>query len=431
MRELEINIENITRVEGHGNIVVTVREGNIVELRLEITESPRFFEAMVVGRAWSEVQAICCRICGICSIAHSNAALRAVEGALGITPSEQTALLRRLIHYGEVLQSHLLHCYFLAAPDFCGAPSIVPMIETHREVVERGLRLKRLANDICRAVGGRHVHPITMAVNGFTKLPELEELRALRERLEEARGDVQATVEFFAQAELPQFAREDAKFLSLRAEGQYALVEGEIATSDGRRAPVESYQELVREYVVEHSTAKHAGLGSEDVPYAVGALARVNINYDLLHPKAKQAAEALGVAPPCGNPFMNTRAQVVEVVHCVEEAIALLGELERRGLAAEETAVEVRGGRGVGAVEAPRGTLFYDVEVGDDGLVSRANLIIPTNQNLHSIEADMRALVPQILTRGEDEVAHTLEMLVRAYDPCISCATHLVEVHFE
>lgn len=425
---VNINVQDITRVEGHGNIVVNVTDGKIEDLRLEITESPRFYEAMLLGRKWDEATHITCRICGICSCGHTTASLNACEDALGVTPSEQTHLLRRLLLGGEQLESHILHTYFLAAPDFLGVPSVLPLASSHPDVVKRALRLKRLANDICIVVAGRHIHPVAACVNGFTKLPELAELEDLKDRLVAARADLTETAALFKTLEIPDFTRETC-YVSLTEPDKYAWFTGDIKFSaTGETIPVRDYQTKIREFVVAHSHAKHAETNGKS--YMVGALARVNNNYDQLCPEAKAAAEQLGLQVPCYNPFMNNVAQVVECVEVVEDAIGVIDELLARGLKQEDRTVDVRAGHGVGAADVPRGMLIHDYTFDDDGYITAANLVIPTNQNLNNVEEDMRALVPQVLDRSEAEITLLLEMLVRAYDPCISCATHLLNVEF-
>lgn len=426
-KDLKVNVEHVTRVEGHGDIVVDVRNGQLKEARFEITEAPRFFEAMLLGRRYDEAPHITSRICGICSIGHTSASLRAVEDALGITPSEQTLLLRKLILHGETLQSHILHVYFLAAPDFLGAPSVIPLAATHKDVVLRALRLKKLANDLCDLVGGRTTHPISMAVHGFTKLPDPDELRAMQGRLKDGIADLKATVELFKTLEIPDFTRE-TEFIALKRDDEYAFYDGDIASTDGKRVDVHEYKSMTNEFIVSYSTAKHARASRDS--YMVGALARFNNNYDLLSPLAQWAAEELGLKPVCHNPFMNNVAQLVECVHAVEDGIRIIDEILSRGLKEEDRSVEVKAGRGIGAVEVPRGILYHDYTIDDQGRITDANCIIPTNQNLANICKDMEAFVPQIMDQPKDKITLTLEMLVRAYDPCISCSAHLLNVRF-
>ncbi|MFA5795308.1 MAG: Ni/Fe hydrogenase subunit alpha [Candidatus Brocadiia bacterium] len=427
VKDLNIDIHKITRVEGHGNIVVDAHNGKIETIRWEVPESPRFFEAMVVSRPYDDAACITSRICGICSIGHTMASLRATEDAFGIKPSNQTIELRKLILNSETLQSHVLHYYFLAAPDFLGVGSVFPLAKTHKDVVLRALRLKKLANDIGDIVGGRAVHPIRLVVNGFTKLPTMGELKSLRKQLDEGLKDLKLTVDLFKTLTIPAFERE-TEYVALKSNAEYAFYDGKIASTDGGLTPPAKYQSITNEYCVPHSTAKYARHLRKS--YMVGALARFNINSKQLLPLAKKAANDLGLKAPCYNPYMNTVAQVVETVHVVEDSINIIDRLLRKGLKAEKPKVKPRAGRGVGAVEVPRGILFHDYTYDKTGKIVSANCVIPTNQNHANIQLDMEKLVPEIIDRSQDEISHRLEMLVRAYDPCISCSTHCLNVRF-
>ncbi|MFH1758764.1 MAG: Ni/Fe hydrogenase subunit alpha [Pseudomonadota bacterium] len=427
MKNINVNVDHLTRVEGHGNIVVNVQEGKIEECKWEVVEAPRFFEAFVRGRSYLEIAHITSRICGICSIGHTLCSLQATEAALGVKISEQTRLLRRILIQGENLQSHVLHSYFLAAPDFVGAPSVFPLVQTHPEVVVRALRMKKLANDLCDVFGGRTVHPITPTVNGFTKLPEIKDIKEIRRRLVAADPDLEATLALFQTFKIPAFQRE-TEYISLKSKEEYALYEGVIASTDAGTTPVENYRNWTNEYLVPQSTAKYTKHVRD--AYMVGALARFNNNHDQLSPRAKKAAAELGLKAPCYNPFLNTVAQVVEVVHAVDESIRLIDELLDKGLQEEDRRVLQKAGRGVGSVDVPRGILFHDYTYDKNGICVEANCIIPTNQNHANIQKDMEALLLQVLDRPQEEIRLSLEMLVRAYDPCISCSTHLLKVEF-
>lgn len=427
MSEVTLNIHHITRVEGHGNITIDVKNGVLEKCELAIVETPRFFEAMLRGRPYGEAHHITSRICGICAVGHATTSLRATEKALGIEPSPQTRLLRELNFAGEMLDSHTLHAYMLVAPDLLGAGSVIPLAKSAPEVVLRALRLKKLAGDLCQIVAGRHTHPLAMTVGGFTHFPTAADLRELRRRLIAARADVSATVALFQSVELPAFSRE-TEYVALRPATRYGFVDGDLVSSDGGVWPVEEYRAFTNEYLVPHSSAKLTRHARES--YMVGALARFNLNYDRLHPRAQATAESLGIRPKLTNPFLNTVAQVVEITHCIEDSIELIDELLVRGVRWEEPIPPTRlSGEGVGACEVPRGTLFHQYTI-EDGLIVGANCIIPTGQNLANIERDMRALVPQVIDRPQAEIALKMEMLVRAYDPCISCSTHLVQVEF-
>ncbi len=424
---LHIDIHHVTRVEGHGNIVVDIQDGELKQCDLQIVEAPRFFEAMLRGQPFEQASHLSSRICGICAVTHATTSLRATEKALGVEPSEQTILLRRLNLNSEMLDSHILHVYMLVAPDLLGLASVVPLVKQSPEVVARALRMKKLAGDICSLVGGRHTHPISMMVGGFSSLPSVEGIRSLHDRLEIMRGDLEATTELFLGLELPAFER-DTEFLALRQNGEYCLMDGTITSSDGGSWPVDQYRAVTNEYMVDHSTAKHARNLRQS--YMVGALARFNINHDKLHPQAQAAASALGLAAKCINPYWNSMAQIVEMVHCTEDSILITEQLLDGGITPEEPAPIPRlSGEGVGACEAPRGTLYHHYAI-ENGLVVHANCVIPTAQNLANIEADMRELVPKKMDRKPEEITFALEMLVRAYDPCISCSAHMVKVNF-
>ena len=426
---IKVNVHHVTRVEGHGNIVVDVRGGTIEKCELQIVETPRFFEAMLRGRPYYQASHITSRICGICACGHATASLRATERALRVKLSEQTVRLRKLVFHGEMLDSHILHVYMLVAPDFLGVGSVIPLAKTHPEIVKRALRMKQFAGDLCAAFAGRHTHPIAMTVGGFTQYPSMTTVEELRERAEQMVADVDATVELFGTLPWPNFERE-TEYVALVQPDEYGFIDGMIASSDGYKLPVEQYRSVTNERLVPHSTAKHTAFNRDS--YMVGALARFNLKHKQLHPRAKAAAEHLGLNAPCYNPFLNSAAQVVEIVHCVDDTIRLLDETLAHGITWETPAPVTLspGARGVGACDVPRGTLFHEYQIGEEGLIEEANCIIPTGQNLGNIDRDMRALVPRILTEPEDQIRLKMEMLVRAYDPCISCSTHFLNVEF-
>lgn len=426
-RDLNIKIHEITRVEGHGNIVIDVKKGVIKDLKLEIIESPRFFEMMLRGRRYDEAQHIMARICGICAVSHTSAALRAIEDAMDIKISRQASLLRKLAFDGEMLQSHILHIFFLVLPDLAGVGSIVPLLASHPEMAKTGLELKRLANEICETVGGRHIHPISLFPGGVVFTPKPAELKKLKSELQASFSGLDAALEFLVNSKLPDFSLE-REFISLKSRGEYAFYSGEPVSSLGKEIDPKDFTGEVKEYVVEHSSAKHAR--SSRGTYMVGALARVNNNRRQLGPRAKEALKASGMKLPCFNPFMNNMAQLIECFHATEEAIGFIDELLDLGPKKEPLAKPSGHGRGVGIVEAPRGTLYHEYEINRDGIIEDSICIIPTAQNLRSIEDDLRAFVPTVLDRPKAEIAKGVETLVRAYDPCISCSAHIMDVSF-
>ncbi len=435
---LTINVTYLTRVEGHGNIVVEVKDGKLQICKLEIVESPRFFEAFLKGRSIYEAPHITSRICGICACGHTLASIQAAEDALGIKPTEQTILLRKLLLHYEELDSHILHIYLLVAPDLLGVPSFVPLIKSNPELVRRALKMKRLCNELCDILVGRHVHPISAVVGGFTKLPSYNDLEEMHKRLTELRSDIESTVEFFSKITLPIFERDTEYVALVNDEDEYPLLYGDIGSTDGYRVSKYEYKNVTNEFIVPYATAKRTKWHRES--YAVGALARFNLNHEKLHPKAKEAAVTLNLKPKCINPYLNTVAQIVECVHCVEDALRIIETLWQKGIDYDEVVIPdinekgilpQRAGEGVGAVEVPRGLLIHHYECDERGIFRNANCVIPTNQNTHNIELDMLKLVPEIINQSQEEITLAIEMLVRAYDPCISCSVHMVKVNFK
>ncbi len=431
IKDLNIDVHHLTRVEGHGNIVVNMKDGILEKAQLEIVEPPRYFEAMLKGRNFHEVAIITSRICGICSLGHQIASLKATEAALGLEVSEQTETLRKILVHGATFQSNVLHALFLATPDFLNVGSVFPLIETHKDVVLAALRLKRMANDIGDVISGRAVHPISCVPGGFTKLPSGEELRILRDRLiNEAIPDGNFVVEILTTLldQIPDFTRE-TEYISVYNEKEYGLYDGVICSSDAGSFPVEKYEEITNEFIVTHSSSKHAKFSR--TAYMVGALARFNNSHQLLRPEAKQVAEKLGLKAPNFNPYMNTIAQVVEVIHCVVDMIDLIDKLLQKGIKPETPNQEpTRYGRGIALTEVPRGILFHDYTYNRQGSIETANCVIPTGQNLANIDEDMKKLVPEIIGESKEDITKKLEMLVRAYDPCISCSVHMLDVEF-
>jgi coenzyme F420-reducing hydrogenase alpha subunit len=410
-----------------------VKDGTIKKCEWNISEAPRFFEAMVVGRQWNELHHITSRICGICSIGHTLTSLKATEAAMNIPISKQDLLLRKLALHGENIQSHVLHIGYLVLPDLMGVGSVIPLASSNTEEVKTVIRLHRLANEMSDMICGRTTHPQRLIPGGFAKIPTLKELVDLRKRLKDSIPDLQAVANLLRNLapELPEFKRE-TEFIALTNPNEYALYDGELGSTDSKTAPVSEYLSFTNEYIVPTSTAKRTKHVRDS--YMVGALARLNINYDKLSPMAKEVAEMFDLKPVCHNPFMNSIAQLVEVVHGVEDSIKLINELEAEGLKPQpdyyKPEIKPKAGRGVGAVEVPRGILFHDYTYNESGVCTKANCIIPTNQNHGNIELDMNAILPQVMNKSKKEIELTLEMLVRAYDPCISCSTHYLNVHF-
>jgi len=423
-----VDIEHITRVEGHGNIRLNVKDGKIEELNLDIVEAPRFFEMMLKGRSYEHAAPLTSRICGICSIAHTLASIYATERALGIIPSEQTKKLRDLVYCGETIASHVLHICFLVVPDIFKTDSVIPLASTHPDLVKLALRLKKLGNEMCNILVGRKIHSISLMVKGFSRIPTKDEIAKVQKMLKESIVDIETLVKFIKTAKLPDFERE-TEYISLKHNTVFPLLEGEIYSSDTKETyKNEDYLSITNEYCPKNSTSKWTRHKRNS--YMVGSLARLNNNFNLLHPKAKDVAEFLGFKVPCFNPFMNNIAQAIETVHEAYFGIELCEMLLCKDLEEEDLTIKPRAGRGVGIIEAPRGILFHDYTYDEKGKITKANCIIPTGQNYGNIQDDLNALVPAILDMSKEDIALHMEMLVRAYDPCISCSVHLLNVEF-
>lgn len=424
---VKVDVHHITRVEGHGNIKVDIENGELKECKLEIVEAPRFFEAMLKGRHYNEAALITSRICGICSVGHQMASIRATEDAFGIKTSRQEELLRKLLNCGEFFESHVLHIYFLAVPDFVGAKSVLPLVNTHKDVVVQALKLKKLGHHVGDIIGGRLIHSMASNVKAMTKIPTDAELEEIIAKLKDAKEELKLGAKTLQSLKVPAFERE-TEYISLYKPGEYALLEGNIFSSDTGETSYKNYLEMTNEYLVDHSTAKRAKHNRDS--FFVGALARFNNSHKWLSDDAKELAEELGLKAPCYNSFMNTVAQFVELMHIADDSIAAAKELLAMDRKLEDRSFQLKSGIGVGAVEVPRGILYHEYTYNDKGYMEKANCIIPTGQNLNNIENDFRALLPDIMDKSQEEITLMLEMMVRAYDPCISCSAHILDVEF-
>lgn len=417
-----LSVEHVARIEGHGTITVDVDAGAIQSVRMDIVEPARYFESMVVGRRFDDAPLITSRICGICSPNHMLTSIKALEAALGVEVSERTRVMRKLLVYGSYLQNHATHLYLFAAPDYVGLPSVFPLAETHPDVVDRALRIKKLGNDLTTLVGGRSVHPVTAVVGGFTSEPDPNRLEAYRDALLAVVPDAVATVDLFAAFE-EFYVQTSGEMLALSAADDYAIYEGEIAAlKGGWKRPVAQYRDIIRETVVGHSNAKHSTV--DGAPLMVGALPRINLNRAALSPAALHALDLSAIPPGSRNAFHNNLAQAVELIDAAERCAGYIEQLLEMGGSTRVEQFDVVAGQGAGATEAPRGTLYHSYEIDGDGVIRAGDVITPTAQNLANLEADMWKFAPTVVDRPRDEFLGAIERLVRAYDPCLSCSVH-------
>ncbi len=422
-----LHVDTLARVEGEGGMHVVVKDGLVADVELRIFEPPRFFEAFLRGRAWTEPPDITARICGICPVAYQMSSCLAIEDACGVTVPEEIRLLRRLLYCGEWIESHSLHIHLLHAPDFLGYPGAIEMAADHGAVVERGLSLKKAGNALMTLVGGRAIHPVNVKVGGFYRLPTREELRSIRPMLVQARTDAVDTVALVAGLEFPDMVQPQ-EYVALRSPHGYPLEGGSIVTSSGRAFEVADFSANFVEEHVARSNALHAHLDGK-TPYVVGPLARYALNHDQLGPLAREAAHDAGLGDECRNPFQSIVVRAVELVHALDEAVKIIDGWQ--GASAPFVDVPPRAGVGHGATEAPRGLLYHRYELAEDGTILDATIIPPTSQNLPSIEADLRAFVQDRLDLPHDELVRQCEQAIRNYDPCISCATHFLDLTVE
>jgi sulfhydrogenase subunit alpha len=429
-KDISINVEHLTRVEGHGNVVLNAKNGSVEKVEWQVSEAPRMFEAFIRDKPYHQVAQITSRICGICSIGHTLASLKATESAMGIEISEQTQILRRLALHAENEQSHILHVGYLVAPDLFKLGSVFPLVESNPKVLKKIIALHRLANDMSDLLCGRTTHPVNLVLGGMFRTPTPVQLKTLYEMLEKivpVCSEVGEVLLNNAKA-LPNFTRE-TEYIALVSDKEYAIYDGDVGSTDTGRHPVIGYKNIVNEFVVPQSTAKYTKHNRQS--YMVGALARFNLNANKLMPLAKKWAKKFGLTPINYNPFMNNVAQFVEYVHSIEDSIALIDRLFELGLKNEKRPkIEPKAGQGVSAVEAPRGLLFHDYTYNDRGICTKANLVIPTNQNHNNIQKDMEVFAPTLMQKPANEIELNLEMLVRAYDPCISCSAHYLKVRW-
>jgi len=419
-----IVVDALARVEGEGGLTIQLKGGRVADVKLRIYEPPRFFEAFLRGRAFTEVPDITARICGICPVAYQMSSIHAMEAACGVSVAGPLRALRRLLYCGEWIESHALHVYMLHAPDFLGYESAIHMAKDHGEAVKKALELKKIGNDLVALVGGREIHPINVRVGGFYRVPTRKELRPIEERLKRALDLSLETVGFAASLTFPDF-EQDYEFVSLRHPDEYPLNEGRVVSSTGLDIPVSEYEDHFIEEHVPHANALHSvhkGHGA----YHVGPLARYSLNYDRLPKPAQEAAVAAGLGPVCKNPFKSIVVRAVELVFACHEALALIAAYEPP----DRPFVDVvpRDATGHGASEAPRGLLYHRYSIGADGLVRSAKIVPPTAQNQKTIEKDLWNFVPTVLDLPKDELTLRCEQAIRNYDPCISCATHFLKV---
>ncbi len=420
-----IRLDTMARIEGEAGLHLEIRDGKLIDLKLDVYEPPRFFEAFLRGRYLTDVPDIVARICGICPVAHQLTAVQAMESALGISPGPEIRALRRLLYCAEWIESHALHIYLLQAPDFFGKESGLALAAERPELVRRGLELKKAGNELTRLLGGRAVHPLSVCVGGFWKTPRRSDLLALRPQMEAALQASLETVRFASSLALPAFTPQ-YEFVALSHPREYAICDGHIVSSHGLDVAIRDYEQAFLEEHVAHSTALHSVRAEGGTSYLVGPLARLNLNYNHLRPLARRAAEESGLCWPCNNPYAGIVARAIELVEVCDESLRLIDEYREPDLPRLD--YSVRAAEGCASTEAPRGLLYHRYRLNEQGIVQSARIVPPTAQSCRRIEDDLRLLLPGMLDRTDAEIVDACEKLVRNYDPCVSCSVHALRV---
>ena len=427
MKSKTIKVDYLARVEGEGSLYIKLKGGAVEDVQLRIFEPPRFFEALLRGRDFTEAPDITARICGICPIAYLLGASRAMEDACGVEVPASLDRLRRLIYCGEWIESHALHLFMLHAPDFLGYQDAVQMARDHPELVRRGLRIKQIGNRIMALLGGREIHPVNLRVGGFFKVPGKAALKALRDDLHWGLDAARETVRWAAALPFPEFEQE-YEFVALSDEEEYAIVNGRLRSNQGIDCPVDGYDDHLIEEQVAHSTALHtvvAGRGG----CVLGPLARFSLNFDRLSPLAREAAREAGLGTTCRNPFKSIIVRGVEILYAFEEALRLIDAYEPPD--APAVPVEPRAGTGYGCTEAPRGVCYHRYTLDESGVIADAKIVAPTAANQKTIERDLRCFVSDRLDLPDEDLRWQCEQAVRNYDPCISCSAHFLTLEVD
>ncbi len=427
MSSRTIKVDYLARVEGEGGLYVRIKDDEVVEARLNIFEPPRYFEGFLRKRHFMEAPDITARICGICPIAYQMSSSHAMEQACGVTVEGALRELRRLIYCGEWIESHGLHIYMLHAPDFLGYEDAIALARDYPDIVKRGLKLKKIGNDLMTLLGGREIHPINPRVGGFYKVPTRKELEAVREPLTWALEASLETVRWTAGLSFPALER-DYEFVSLRHENEYPLCEGRVVSNKGIDIEIDDFLRVFEEEHVPHSTSLHAYV-KERGDYLAGPMARYNNNFDKLPAIAQEAAQGAGLGETCTNPFKSIIVRAVELVFACHEALRIIDNYERP----ERPYVECppRTAVGSGCTEAPRGLLYHRYQIDEQGLIRSARIVPPTSQNQKAVEVDLRQFVQQNLHLPKDKLTWQCEQLIRNYDPCISCSCHFLNLKIE
>ncbi len=429
----KITLNHITKVEGHAEVHIDIKDGEIKKCNIHSVEGARYFEGLIKGRKYDEVTLITSRICGICSCGHTIASLQAIENAYGIKATIQTQLLQELVTIGERIRSHASHIYFFSLPDFLGFGNAIDMAKEHSQEFDDCLQIIRIGNELIELIGGRDMHPFCLVVGGFTKIAEPELFKNMAKKLKQTIPLLKRTIELFAKLDIPEYEKEDTVFISLQDHKNFPLHNGNIISNTGLKFSANQYEQFISEYFQDGSTAKFASI--EGKAFMTGALARINNSKDKLTPTVKKLIEKYNIKFPSANLFLNNLAQALEILHWTERAIDIIENNEfNLEKIIQPKLKKGKTTRGIGAIEVPRGILFHDYTFNDNGILQKANIITPTVQNLADMEINVKTYINQILQKNpkkkKKELVLEIEKMVRAFDPCFSCSTHFLQVNW-
>jgi len=420
----KIKIDLLSRVEGHGGILVSIDNNKVKDVKVNIYEGPRLIEQLLVGKDYKECLNIVPRICGICTISHRYASIRALEKVFGMTEEKKVSLIRELMHLGEIIESNSLHVFVLALPDFFGYPSITKMLQEHKDVVVSGLKIKEFGNLVMKTTSARMMHGENPIIGGFGKYPTNNELNEIKRKATELIPIAIKAIEFISSVKVPSFCEEKITFMCLNSGEEFGFVGNTVLLSTGEERDVDEYEKLTNERVVSHSYAKRCTY--KDKTFTVGAIARINHLGEKLTGESHRYFKKIFNSRWKKNPLYNNHAQLLEILFSLEKIPTLIDRINQ--LKTPEIKIPQKlTGKATGAVEAPRGTLYHHYDI-EKGLIAKADIVTPTDQNLDEMERFIRVTAVNLLKKSKKDLKPELEMVVRAYDPCISCSTHLVKV---
>ncbi|MBN1896255.1 MAG: Ni/Fe hydrogenase subunit alpha [Candidatus Aenigmarchaeota archaeon] len=418
----------MTKVEGHAKLEVEMDGNKVKKAEIAVFEPSRYFEHMVRGKPFDMVPTISQRICGICSVIHTVTSIKAVENAIGVKASQETHDLRRLLLHASNIHSHTAHLFFFAAPDYLGVGDVMEIARKNRDKMELAIRLQKISSGIVRKIGGRPLHPVNCRVGYFNSVPDKSMVTELMSDFRDLKKLSTEAAELFFSFRYPDFEN-PTNYLSVKEKNSYDLYEGDIGVLGEKGFKVKDYQKHLEEETIYRSTAKYARYDGK--PYMTGALARLNIMGDRLSKSARSIVRKHKLKLPNFSTFTNNISQAVEMVHFCDRALEVLSKYEKTGFREEKRKIKPRGGEGIAACEAPRGTLIHHYKFDSKGICTYANIMTPTCQNVRNMESDMQKWMPELIKKNDEKVKHSLEMLIRAYDPCFSCSTHFLNFNLK